>query len=178
MTWQVSFKTDLRDQDNLWVFLSSWWRRVVRNLNTVSAYSYTWKKSMQEKSSACLIWDERRINSLNWDCYKFLPNFKQACSSDAGMWAESVNQKDGRWIRWYPKSEETLISMLQNNRVLEYRVHSFQKTYSKPVGSSSYLAMLVPLTTKAKMEMEIILQTLQQQGCTCLKQWSSFMGEV
>ncbi len=54
------------------------------------------------------------------------------------------------------------------------------KTYSKPVGSS-YLEILVPLTTKAKMEMEIILlhqRSNQQHGCTCLKQWSSFMGEA
>ncbi len=54
------------------------------------------------------------------------------------------------------KRRKKLISKQQNSGVLEHRVHFFQKTYSNPVGSS-YLEILVPLTTKAKMEMEIIL---------------------
>jgi len=116
------------------------------------------KKQTKKNIHDCQIWDERRTR-LSTDIAT------SSCPTSDRPALQILKQELNKLIRKMTggesddilKSEVTQIFKLQNNRCLEYQVQSFQKTYSKPVGSSSYLAMFVPLTTKAKMEMEIIL---------------------
>lgn len=159
MTWQVSFKRDLRDQDNLWVFLSSWWRHMVCNLNTVFGVQLHLKKKIPCRKNPLLSdlgWAQDEVSELR---------LQVPAQLQTGLlfrcWNVSLISLSERWhvnqmISKIRRNTHFHAPKQQNFRV-PFRVHSFQKTNSKPVGSSSYLATLVPLTTKAKMEMEIIL---------------------